>query len=280
MRNSPITKIRAEAYLAGQSPYPLGQPVEVQRIARQRPDQVGAAALEQRMQRRRMRHLALLEFALVVGDVEVQAATGHQPALVERIFVRMAQGDELVVALDPREGKPRHPAHQFDGRLAGAAQLRGQRRQLGTARHPVEAADADVDRVDLAPAEQADDRIAGLLQRQGAAHPLAVLGSHADRVRIAEKIGGVQHVHVQRVALDPFAAIEQTPQKADRGVDGDAQRTLDGVDGAHLVGDGANAADAGGDVGSLGKVATAQKGFEHAWRLEYFQLDVLDAVAL
>ena len=74
---------------------------------------------------------------------------------------------------------------------------------------------------------------------------------HLDGVRIAEKIRRVQHVDVQRVALDPLAAVDQAAQGAQLAIHLDAERVLHGVDRAHLVGDGADAADARGDVRQL-----------------------------
>jgi hypothetical protein len=52
------------------------------------------------------------------------------------------------------------------------------------------------------------------------------------------------------------------------------------VDGAHLVGDRTDPADARGDVGRLGERTPAQEGFEEARRLEQLQLDVGDLVEL
>ena len=65
-----------------------------------------------------------------------------------------------------------------------------------------------------------------------------------DAALVAEEVGRMQHQHVQRVALDPLAAVEQPAQLAQRPVDDDAAGILDGVDGARLVGDRADAADA------------------------------------
>ncbi len=44
-----------------------------------------------------------------------------------------------------------------------------------------------------------------------------------DGVRVAEEVRGVQQVDVQRVALDPLAAVEQPPQRAQLAVDPDAE---------------------------------------------------------
>ena len=50
--------------------------------------------------------------------------------------------------------------------------------------------------------------------------------------------------------------------------------------GAHLVGDRADAADPGGDVGDLARFAALKEGLEEAGRLEDIQLHVLDRVAV
>lgn len=95
-----------------------------------------------------------------------------------------------------------------------------------------------------------------------------VIGRHRDRVGIAEKIGRVQHHDVQSVALDPLPAIEQPAQGADRRLDDNAERRLDRMHAAHLVGDRANPADAGNDVQNLAVAAPAQQCLEKARRLE------------
>ena len=91
---------------------------------------------------------------------------------------------------------------------------------------------------------------------------------------VAEKIGRVQHVDVQGVALDPFAAIDQPAQSAQLARRRHAARVLHGVDSAHLVRDRADAADARGDVGRFGELAPAQERLEEARRLEDLQLHV------
>ena len=70
--------------------------------------------------------------------------------------------------------------------------------------------------MDLASAEQRHDLVAGLLEREPAAHRVAVVARHLDRALVAEEVRRMQHVDVQRVALDPFAAVEQPPQIAQR----------------------------------------------------------------
>src|SRR5271166_2888496 len=104
--------------------------------------------------------------------------------------------------------------------------------------------------------------------RASALHRVAMIARHRDRIRITEEVWSMQHHNVQRVALDPFAAIEQSAQRADRRVDLDAERVLDGVHAAHLVGDRTDPTNASDDVEHLIKAASAQQRLEEARRLE------------
>ena len=99
-----------------------------------------------------------------------------------------------------------------------------------------------------------------------------MIARHRDRIGIAEKIRCMQHHHMQRMALDPFAAIDQPPQRSQLPADRDAKGVLDRMDGAHLIGDRADAADAGDDVGSFHVAAAAQERLEEARRLENTEL--------
>ena len=83
----------------------------------------------------------------------------------------------------------------------------------------------------------------------------------------------MQHHDVQSMALNPFAAVEKTAQRADRRIDLNAERVLDRVHAAHLVGDRANPADAGDNVEHLLVPAPAQQCLEEARRLEDTQSD-------
>ena len=78
----------------------------------------------------------------------------------------------------------------------------------------------------------------------------------------------MEHVHVERVAFDPFAAVEEPPQSADLRVDTDTEQRLEGMHGTHLVGNRADAADAGDDVDHLVGRAPHDQLLEVARRLE------------
>jgi len=134
--------------------------------------------------------------------------------------------------------------------------------------------------MDFSPAQEAQDGIAGLLERQTLTHHIAVLFRHPDRVGIAEEIGRVEHHHMQRMALDPFAAIEQPPQRAQLPLDFHAERILDRLHRTHLIGDRADAADSRDDIGQFNVRATLQKRFVEPWRLENAQVRGLHNAAL
>jgi hypothetical protein len=130
--------------------------------------------------------------------------------------------------------------------------------------------------MDLAAADDDHQLVAGLLQRQAALNGVRVLARHLDRPAVAEEVGRVQHVDVQRVALDPLPAVEKPAQDPDRLAHLDPAEILHRVDRAHLVRDRADAADAGRDVGRLEEGAAAQERLEEARRLEDSQLDLVD----
>ena len=116
----------------------------------------------------------------------------------------------------------------------------------------------------------------GLLQRQPALDGRGRVPGQLDGAVVAEEVGRVEHVDVERVALDPLAAVEEAAEHPDRLGQLDAADVLDRVDRARLVGDRADPADPGGDVRRLEEGAAAQERLEEARRLEDPQLDVLD----
>jgi hypothetical protein len=129
--------------------------------------------------------------------------------------------------------------------------------------------------VHLAAADESDDRVASLLHAEAALDDLAVVARHGDRALVPEEVRRVQHEHVQGVALDPLAAVDQPAQRADLLVDGDAAGVLHRGARAHLVRDRADPADACGDVGRLGVAPAAQQGLEEARWLVDAQLDLI-----
>ena len=193
----------------------------------------------------------------------------------------MAEHEQIGLALDVGEVELRGPADSVERDLPYRLELVAQAADLRLRGRLVEAADADVDRMDRATADDFEDLVAELLHPQALLDDLAVVGRHLDRARVAEEVRGVQHVDMQRVALDPLSAVEQPAQVANRPlVDRDPARVLHRTDRAGLVGDRADAANPRGDVGRLGEGTPAQQGLEEARRLIDPQLDVDDLGAV
>ncbi len=157
-------------------------------------------------------------------------------------------------------------------RRADALEVRGPRGAR-------EAADADRDRVDRPAAQRRDQLVADPLDREALLDDLAVVGGHGERGRVAEEVRGMEQVHVERVALDPLAAVQEPPEGADRRVDRDPVQVLEGVDRRHLVRDRADAADAGDDVDDLVAGAPDDQPLEVARRLEDLQPGLDDLAA-
>jgi hypothetical protein len=101
-----------------------------------------------------------------------------------------------------------------------------------------------------------------------------VILGEVDSARIAEEVGRVEHEDVERVALDPLAAVEEPAERADLRADVDTAGVLHRIHARCLVGDRADPTDPGGDVGGLGEVAAAQERLEETRRLVDAQLDV------
>ena len=137
----------AEPGAPRESLYRCRQAIEVERVACERSDEIGTTPLHRRMQSGRMRDLPLLELRLVVGDIDIDVAIRHQPSLIDRVFVGMAQRDELVIPLERWKRKSRDPAHETDGELACVCEAFLDGRQLRSARRSIEPAGLDVDGV-------------------------------------------------------------------------------------------------------------------------------------
>src|SRR6266702_6751546 len=223
--------------------------------------------------------MLLDEVILVLPDWNIQTLIRNQHSLVKGILVRVPKSHELIVLLKVRERQLRHPAHRLQRYLTSQLELLHQRPELLFFRNLVKPAHAHIDRMDLSSADERHDGIARLLHLQSAFDEIGIILRHAYRVGIAEKVRRVQHVDVQGMALDPFAAVEQPAQGAQLSLNGYAEGMLHRVYGAHLVSDRADAADTRGDIGSLAIRTTAQERFEETRRLKYPEFDIGHLVA-
>ena len=95
-------------------------------------------------------------------------------------------------------------------------------------------------------------RLPAFFSSQRPLRRLGVVAGHREGALVAEEVGRVEHEDVQRVALDPLAAVEQPAQRAELPRRPRRRGASSAWHGAHLVGDRADAADPRGDVGHLG----------------------------
>ena len=130
--------------------------------------------------------------------------------------------------------------------------------------------------MDGAAADDLHDVVADLLELESLLDEVAMVLGQLQSAADAQEVGSVQEVDVEHVALDPLPAVEEAAQGAERLVEDGAADLLDRLAGARLVGDRADPADAGGDVGGLGVGAAAQERLEEAGRLVDAQADVGD----
>ncbi len=269
----------AEPDLGRDLPRERRQLGRVERVARERADEVVADARERRVQRVRALDVRLGEVLLVLRDVDVEARARDDAAALDRVLARLAQRDEGVVLLVVGEVEAGHPARELDRRVAGPLELRHESGQLTPGRRPVHAADAQVDGVHGAPADDVHDRVAGLLQAQRHLDEVAAVARQLDGPVVAEEVGCVQHRGVQDVALDPLAAVDEPAQEPHLLGQLDPADGLHRVAGARDVRDRADPADARRDVGRLRELAPAEQRLEEARRLEDLELHLLDLVA-
>ena len=228
------------------------------------------------LERRAPGHLPLLKVLFVVGHVDVEPARRDHAAVVHRVFGGGPQADALV---GPREvGKlesARLPHHLLGGRqppleIGNEAANRGRVGSLMKASH------GDVDRVHRPAAHHLHDPVAERLEPEA---PLDELGGHfreREATLMAQEVGRVEEMDVERVALDPLATVEQPPQGLDGRRDRDAERLLGRLAGAHLVGHGADPADPGHEVGQFADRATLHELLEEPRRLVDRELRDLD----
>ncbi len=243
---------------------------------RRRPEQVWPAGAIAGLEGVRPGDLRFLEFGQPVGGGDVEAVARHDPALVHRVLGRVAERHQPGLAMEVRRLEAGHQVHGLAGDVEGLGHLAADRRDLAAPEGPREAPDPDGDRVDGSPADQLDQLVAGLLEGQPGLDRRTVVLGQLERAGVAQEVGQVEEVDVQRVALDPLAAVHQPAQRADLRVDFDPQAVLEGMDRGHLVGDRADPADAGDDVDDLVRRPADDQLLEVARRLEDLEPGLLD----
>ncbi len=226
-----------------------------------------------------MRHVPLLEIPLVVRHVDDFAGGRGDLSFVHRVFIGMDQRHHAVRPLVGWKVETRYPARDVDGRLQSPLEVGNQRGQFVGPRRSMKAPHRDVDRMNRPATKHFQQAIPMFFQPQAAIDLVGKVAGKRQTALVPQEIGRVQQVHVQNVALDPFPAIQQATQPANLGRRGDAERRFQSMDRAHLVGDRADAANSGGDVGYFFQGPTAQQRLEQPRRFENRQLHVFDPIA-
>ena len=131
------------------------------------PHEVARALPRPRVQRVRALHVLLDEVLVVLGRPRCRGPVGRRsrPRSIAYVSGRRER-DERAFDLALGKLEPRRPADGLERGLAGSLEGFDQRSQLAARGRAVEAADADVDRVDLASADECHQLVPGLLQRQ------------------------------------------------------------------------------------------------------------------
>ena len=112
------------------------------------------------------------------------------------------------------------------------------------------------------------EQVADLLDGEAAFDGGAIALGQLHGVGTAQEVGSVEQVDVQGVALYPLSAVEKAAKIGHLPAHLHTEGVLHRRAGAHLVRHGADAADAGRDVGGLGGPASLQERLEEAGRLE------------
>ena len=103
------------------------------------------------------------------------------PAALDRVLPGLRERDELAVDVALGEVEAGRPAHRLERGLARALERLDERAQLAARRRTVEAADPNVDRVDLAAADERHHVVADPLQRESPLDRARVLAGELDR---------------------------------------------------------------------------------------------------
>ncbi len=203
------------------------------------------------VERVRALHLELLEGIPPRGGRQVHAVRADDAPVVERVLAGMPQADQAWLACERRHREARDELDRLLGEREGLLEGRAVLHELADARDVAPAAHPDADRVDRPAPEDLDEVVAGLLHLEGLLHERPVIGRHGDAAVVSQEVRRVEEEDVERVALDPLAAVEQPPERSRLRVDADPEEVLEPVGRAHLVRDGADAADPGDDVDDL-----------------------------
>ena len=182
---------------------------------------------------------------------QVEAVARDDAALVHRVLVGWRRLTRSRRASNCGASNPATSCTVGLGELDRLVEVVAEALELLAPRGPVQAADAEADRVDRPAADDRQDVVADPLEPQALLDDRAIDLRELDGRGQPQEVRRMQQVDVERVALDPLAAVQEPAERADRRVDDHAEGRLERVDGRELVRDRADAADPGDDVDDL-----------------------------
>ncbi|MEY3175921.1 MAG: hypothetical protein RLZZ436_3835 [Planctomycetota bacterium] len=219
-----------------------------------------------------------------VGGFEVihgnaPSGGGAHISFIHGVFVGVLQGREFPIAVELGKGECGAPAGGVSGEAAACFESGDEVLEFFRAWGSVKSAHSDINGMDGAAAEHFEELIAVFFQGESAIDFVGKAAGQFDAAGGVEEVRCLEQVDVQRVAFDPFGAVEQASEAADFGGDADAQGFFERLHGGELIGHGADTADAGGEVGDFFERSSAEEGFEESWRFVDGELYVADSRA-
>src|SRR3989338_4319025 len=97
-------------------------------------------------------------------------------------------------------------------------------------------------------ADKCNNIIACFLEFKSPLDNFRIILCHLQDIFITKKIGSMEHVNMQCMTLNPFAAIDETPQTPQLSINLYSKGVFHCMDRTHLIGDWTDTADAGGDI--------------------------------
>src|SRR5579863_7460509 len=214
------------------------------------------------------------EMIVVLCDGNIQTLVGYQAALIKGILIRVPQSHEFIIPLKCWKRQLCDPTHCCQRGFTSPLELLSKRQKCLFCRDFIEATDTHIDRVYLSPSQKGNDSVPCLFHLETALDNIRIILRQTYNIGIAQKVGGMEHIDMQRVAFNPLAAVEQSAQGAKLPVNHHAKGVFHRVYRAHLIRDRADSADTSGDIWSLAELTPAHKCLKETWRFDDFQFDI------
>src|SRR3989304_7566318 len=156
----------------------------------------------------------MLAYLVIIVGVygNIQSLVRNKPSFIEWIFFRMTKGNEFVVLFKVRKIKRGSPAYGFQCGVSCPFKSFSKRRQFLFSRNFIKAANPYIDRMDFPATNESNNLIPYFFKLQTSLNNVRMIFCHLYYIRVVEKIGGMQHIHVEYMAFNPLTAINKPSQ--------------------------------------------------------------------